>query len=79
MKTEVGQDWLKTGINRSILINCRVVKCSSPAPYGHLSFCDGVHLGPEKDTCRHDSLSPIDTSFDPPLFSIDSTVPLTHE
>jgi hypothetical protein len=34
----------------------------------------GVHLGPEKNTCRQDSLYKwIDTSFDLPLFSIDST------
>jgi hypothetical protein len=37
---------------------------------------DGVHLGPEKDTCRQDSLSiyrSIYTALDPALFSLDST------
>jgi hypothetical protein len=39
---------------------------------------EGVHLGPEKDTCRQTvyRYGSIDTSLDPPLFSLSSTVPL---
>ncbi len=33
---------------------------------------DGVYLGPEKDKAVYQS-GPIDTSFGPPLFSLDST------
>ena len=37
------------------------------------SYSDGVHLGPEKDTCRQDTVyqnGSINTGFDPPLFSL---------
>ncbi len=52
---------------------------------GHICMChmctyvcssrDGAHIGPEKDTCRHDGLSIWVDLYQcrPPLFSLDST------
>ncbi len=37
--------------------------------YRQVSSRDGVHLGPEKDTCRVGS---IDAIFNPSMFSLDS-------